>query len=185
MSYIIDANNVAGKLKMLREPNFDKQLTEMVRYYNRKRQKNIYLVFDGSEPWGDKNTINEHITVIYSPKDQYYQSADDKIVEMVRSISAGTFSWSGADSNGPSQRSDIVIITDDNELKRRLEEVQSHAGLAIKIERATDFAAELLRVWTKDEPEGTEEEYDDGSRGLGDNERSQIDNELQQLWQNK
>ena len=45
MHFIIDANNLAGKLKMLAQDDFDRKLIDMIREFNRDRGVNITLVF--------------------------------------------------------------------------------------------------------------------------------------------
>src|SRR3989339_1535876 len=117
MHFIIDANNLAGKLKMLGQDDFDRKLIDMIREFNRDRGVNITLVFDGTDPMGDKILVDHNLTVIYSPKDRFYRSADDKIVEMVRgSFISGDFA--GAEKG-------IVVVTDDGGLRKRLEEAAS------------------------------------------------------------
>ena len=165
MPYIIDANNLAGKLKMLGEINFDKKLTEIIKKYNHGQSSKIILVFDGSDPMGDKITVNENIAVIHSPKDKFYKSADDKIVEMVETRT---------DLNS------LTIITDDSGLRRRLEQVGTETGKDIKIERATPYAEKLKLFFYAQTKENT-----DDDRGLKKNDINKINNELLKIWGNK
>ncbi|RLC38288.1 hypothetical protein DRH27_02655, partial [Candidatus Falkowbacteria bacterium] len=63
MLYIIDANNLAGKLKMLGEENFDKKLRDLIKEYFKKKKSLVILVFDSSDPMGDKIT-DGNITLV-------------------------------------------------------------------------------------------------------------------------
>lgn len=163
MVYVIDANNVAGKLKMLGEDNFDKRLIEMIRQYNSNRNSPVLLVFDGQEQMGDKIVIDPLLTVRYSPRDGYYNSADDLIVEMV-------------EKNLNRDQQEITVITDDIELKKRIKKTQEQFGGHIYFEQATRFAEKLEKA-----DQGSEE--DDGKRGLSESEQKSINEDLLKYWQ--
>jgi predicted RNA-binding protein with PIN domain len=169
--YIIDANNLAGKLKMLGEENFDKKLINMIREFNRDRGVHIFLVFDGANPFGDKVSAGHNLSVVYSPKDIYYQSADDKIVEMVRG------SWLNEDFAGGKT---ITVVTDDRELRKRIEAAAAETRYNIKLERATDWAEKILNRLAKYEYEDEIEDRNKG--GLSDEEVDDINNELYRAW---
>jgi predicted RNA-binding protein with PIN domain len=170
MKYIVDANNVAGKLKMLGEKHFDKKLIELIKLYNTRKAKKVILVFDGDDPMGDRVTIDQNITVIYSPKDGYYQSADDKIVEMVErvaeteSLKFDTF------------QEQVTIVTDDIGLRKRLEKLEEETGQKIYLKRATELAEEFKNI-TKEQP------IEDGKRGLDDDAMDKINDDLLREWQ--
>ncbi|MCK5211644.1 NYN domain-containing protein [Candidatus Parcubacteria bacterium] len=163
MIYIIDGNNVAGKLKMLREKNFDKKFIEMVRMYNQDRNSPVLLVFDGQEQMGDKVVIDPLLTVRYSPRDDYYESADDLIVEIV-------------ERNLNRKKEEITVITDDVGLKKRIEKIQEQFGGNVILERATRFVEKLKRLETQ--IDATE----DGKRGLSESERENINEDLLKFW---
>ena len=167
MIYIIDANNLAGKLKMLGEVNFDKKLIRIIGEYYRKQPHKILLVFDGQDPLGDRIAAGANITVIYSPRDKYYRSADDKIVEMImtrRGLPAGQ---------------NVCVVTDDVGLKNRVEEAYKENRQPLTIERATDLAQKLLKKsWKKE----TGDVKEDGKRGLKENDINKINNDLLKLW---
>ena len=164
MIYIIDANNVAGKLKMLGEENFDKKLVEMIRQYNSSRSSSILLIFDGREQMGDKIVIDPLLTVRYSPLDGYYNSADDLIVEIV-------------EKNLNREKQEITVITDDIELKKRVLKIQEQFGGNVILERATRFIEKLIAMKTKADT------AEDGKRGLSLDEREDINEDLLKLWQ--
>ena len=90
------------------------------------------------------------MTVTHSPKDTFYHSADDKIVEMVeRYVNR--------------EEKNIVVVTDDVGLKKRIEEISARYSVVAKMERATFWAKkeelgqekinkinqELLKRWSK------------------------------------
>ncbi|MDO8668230.1 MAG: NYN domain-containing protein [bacterium] len=125
MINIIDANNLAGKLDLLGEEAFDEKLIELISRY--KKSKYI-LVFDGRDMMGDKYE-RENITVIYTPKDSFYKSADDKIVELAR-----IYLNSGEGAK---------IITDDLEIISKVEKIVNDSGGKISLEKASMFAQKL------------------------------------------
>ena len=65
------------------------------------------MVFDGGEMMGDKKTINQFLSVVYTPRDSFYRDADDKIVEIIR-----------RSYMRPGEA--ILLVTEDNELKDRV-----------------------------------------------------------------
>ena len=67
---------------------------------------------------GDK-AVEGNLTIIYSPRDDYYKSADDKIIELINN------------ENKPEQ---MVVISDDREII----DVAQEAGCQIK--KASYFA---------------------------------------------
>ncbi|MCK5061327.1 NYN domain-containing protein [Candidatus Parcubacteria bacterium] len=164
MIYIIDGNNVAGKLKMLSKDNFDKKLIELIRVYNQNRNSPILLVFDGCEQMGDKAAIDPLFTVRYSPKDGYYESADDLIVEIV-------------EKNLNRKKEEITIITDDIALKKRIEKARERFGGNIIFQQATRFAEKLIALKVEADTK------EDGERGLNKDEQAEINKDLLKLWQ--
>ncbi|MFH0891583.1 MAG: NYN domain-containing protein [Candidatus Falkowbacteria bacterium] len=171
MHFIIDANNLAGKLKMLGLEDFDRKLIDMIREFNRDRGISITLVFDGRDRMGDKVFVDPNLTVIYSPKDDYYHSADDKIVEMVRgSFISGEFA--GAERG-------IVVVTDDNLLRQRLEAAAGETRYGVKLERSTDWAERIL--WKKSKQDGADDS--NGNKGgLSDDEINKLNERLRKIW---
>ena len=139
MIYIIDANNLAGKLGLLKENNFDKKLIKLVKRYNEKRQKRIILVFDGTDPMGDK--IQEgNITIIYAPRDKYCQSADDKIIELTYNFIKD-------------KREKIAVISNDRGIKKTMEKLNEETGCEIRMEPAILFAKKMIFSMEEKRPE--------------------------------
>jgi len=168
MLYIIDANNLAGKLKMLGEKNFDKKLRDLVKEYYKEKKSRVILVFDSSDPMGDK-IIDGNTTLIYTPKDRYYNGADDKIIELTEkelSVECSEFNFSG---------DAITVVTDDGELIKRIEKIIEDTGLKnIVLKRATDFAVKLKIK--------KNEKVENGRRGLKKGQINKINDELLGIW---
>ncbi len=106
MPYLIDANNLAGKLDLLDEADFDQKLIKIIKEYISAYNKKITLVFEGRDPMGDK-VVDGNLTIIYSPRDDYYKSADDKIIELI---------------NNEAMPEQLVVITDDREILKAAEQ---------------------------------------------------------------
>ena len=111
MPYIIDGNNLAGKFDILFEDSFCERLIRILKKFNKRRKRNIILVFDSLEPMGDKEKIDKYLTVIYAPRDNFYKSADDKIVELVeRNIK---------------NKENVILVTDDLEIINIIKEIKA------------------------------------------------------------
>lgn len=102
MYYIIDGNNLAGKLGLIGQKDFDKQVIEFVQD-SHIAHKDVILVFDSLEIMGNKQQLGK-ITVIYSPKDSRYDSADDRIIELLEIYAQNK------------DRRPITLITEDIEI---------------------------------------------------------------------
>jgi len=164
MINIIDANNLAGKLNLLGEEAFDEKLIRLLGQY--KKSKYI-LVFDGIDRMGDKYEM-DNITVIRTPKDEFYKSADDKIVELAKK-----YLHSGPLRRSESEASEgAKIITDDLEIIGRVEKIMNDSGGKIVLEKATLFAQKL-----KSYLENKNEEKD-----LAEDETEEINDELLNEW---
>lgn len=123
--FIIDANNLAGRLGLLKEKGFDRRLIGMIRSYNEKRPRKIFLVFDSADIMGDRLAYGK-LTVIYSPRDRHYRNADDVIVELIRQADPA--------------KEEITVVTDDIEVKKKAEESKCF------LKGTSEFAAELRDV---------------------------------------
>lgn len=160
MIYIIDANNLAGKLNLLPEADFDKLLIEIVANYNRGKGKKIFLVFDGIDPNGDKYEV-DNVVVIRAPRDNYYRSADDKIVELAENCLGNC-------------NDEVIVITDDLEIKKLVKEMNLNSRRQAGIISATDFAAKLNYLSAK----ATEKD----EKSLDADEEKRLNNELLKIW---
>ncbi|MCG2701029.1 hypothetical protein L6267_02590 [Candidatus Parcubacteria bacterium] len=128
MPYLIDANNLAGKLNLLDEDNFDKKLIEIIKEYIKQTdtrrcqghhgQRKITLVFEGTDSMGDK-AADGSLIIIRAPRDDYYKNADVKIIELI---------------NNAEKPEQLVVISDDREIL----EAARKAGCLIK--KASYFA---------------------------------------------
>jgi len=154
MNYIIDANNLAGKLDLLGEEDFDKKLIEMMKNYFLNKKIKVYLVFDSTDLMGDRFK-EKNVTVIYTPRDNYYKSADDKIVELTRNYLEDS-------------KEEVMVVTDDIELKEKVRKVgQENNKLFFK--QATDFS-EKLKIDIQEE------------NNLSEDEKEKINDELLKIW---
>jgi len=154
MINIIDANNLAGKLNLLKEEAFDEKLIELISRY--KKSKYI-LVFDGRDRMGDKYEKG-NITVIYTPKDEFYKSADDKIVELAK-----IYLNSGEGAK---------IVTDDLEIIGKVEKIVNESGGKISLEKATEFAEKLNNYFLNKQ----------GEEDLAADEIDDINQNLLKVW---
>jgi predicted RNA-binding protein with PIN domain len=162
MIFIIDANNLAGQLGLLAHKDFDRELISVMKIYLENKKIKVFLVFDGRDNMGDKYEEG-YLTIIYTPKDSYYKSADDKIIEIVLNLKSD-------------DKDEIKVITDDREIIQEVEKIAGNNS-KIKILKATDFAIKLngLRKEIIDE-----DEEDD--KNLSDNEVEKINRELLDIW---
>ncbi|MBU4216697.1 NYN domain-containing protein [Candidatus Parcubacteria bacterium] len=157
MHYIIDANNLAGKLNILDKKDFDLELIEIVRDFFGAKKHRVDLIFDGRDNMGDKRSEG-NLNIIYTPRDSYYVGADDKIVEMVNSDLEGL------------EHGHVFVITDDLELIERVQKVAEK----IQIIKVSDFAKSILLKLEVEELEIEEE--------LSEEEEDEITKELSNLW---
>jgi hypothetical protein len=127
MRYIIDANNLAGKFKILNEKNFDLKLIGIIENFFTKKSDWIDLIFDGCDVMGDRY-CKKNINIIYAPKDSYYHGADDKIVELV------------AGKTKDLSYNAMSVVTDDLELIERVQIISRD----VKIVKAIDFMKAVL-----------------------------------------
>lgn len=154
MINIIDANNLAGKLGLLGESNFDQKLIRLLANY--KKSKYI-LVFDGRDNVGDKY-VRENITVIYTPKDSYYKSADDKIIELAEDYLESD--------------EEVKLITDDLEIIKKVQKIIDDKGAKIIFEKASRLA-EKINDYIKNKQE---------EKRLDDREINNINSEFLNTW---
>lgn len=164
MIYIIDANNLAGKLGILFQDSFDKEMIGIMKDYFVGKKMKIFLVFDSNEPMGDK-IIDDNVEIIYTPRDNFYNSADDKILEIaINEIN------SGAGNN------QITVVTDDIDLRESVQEAADKKDYSINLIRSTDFAFKILS-------KKRQEEYVlEDERGLGADGEEEITKEMMKRW---
>ncbi len=179
MNFIIDANNLAGRLGLLKETDFDKRLISLVRDWLGDKKKVVVLVFDSLDPLGDR--ISEgYLEIIYSPRDGYTRTADDKIIEI--------FSRWVEGSRSPSQSAlslkilsrllndDLVFVSDDEDLRSRIKLLSSDLKENVSLMRNDEFI-----LWLK-KGEYMIDEDEDENRGFSKGEKEALDDELLALW---
>jgi predicted RNA-binding protein with PIN domain len=160
MHLLIDANNLAGALGLLGQSNFDEKLILILAEYNAGRGNYITLVFDGVDLMGDRYSKN-NLTVVYTPRDSYYESADDKIIEL-------------AEEHFKISKDELKVITDDIDLKNILSKKNFKEGVKFRLVQATDFAEILMSKKTN------EIACDD--RNLSEEEMDNINKDLLKIW---
>ena len=158
MYYLIDANNLAGAMDLLEEKDFNEILIDLISDYLEDNRKKVILVFDSNSLMGD--IFNDgRLKVIYGPRDEYYQSADDKIVEIAR-------------EEDPDEG--MILVTNDNEIKDEVSVINKEQNRKneIILISSDEFKMELRE---EEIILNTEEE-------LGENEVEKINNELMEEW---
>jgi len=163
MHYIIDANNLAGSFNILKEEDFDKKLAGIIKKWLGDKNHMVDLVFDSSDLMGDKIKDN-NITLIYTPKDNYYKSADDKIVELVEMDNGGS-------------GHELVVITDDIEIKEKIRKIINETGRKIKLVGSTEFSKKINNNFAK-----RLNKTDDDEDKLNKDDVKKINNELLRSW---
>ena len=181
MNYIIDANNLAGKLNLLSEDDFDQRLIEIIQNYLGTKQKIIVLVFDSLDPLGDTLDLG-NLQVIYSARDGYSKSADDKILEIFRQ-------WSNANYRDGEKReyglniikklakNNLAFVSDDLDLRNKVGESRETINEKIKLMYNIDF----IQVMNRND-DMKEEVDDSGDRGMDESEVEKINNDLLEIW---
>ncbi len=168
MPYIIDGNNLAfalaritGKNKFNPRDNkdFQEEIINLIKRFN-KKNKEIFLVFDGSDFFGDKYT-DGNLHIVQAPRNEICYSADDKILEILEKFKK-------------SQDLSIILISDDQELGERSLSVLNSGNLTIK--KASCFAKQLFRNLPK---------YFQEKKKRKDNWKNSLNKELLEIWKNK
>jgi len=141
MIFIIDANNLAGKLELLDEDNFDQKLICQIKDYFYNKNNEVILIFDSLDMMGNK-IVQDNLTIIYTPRDNYYKDADDKVLEIVANF-----------LRKDSLKEEITVISDDIELSENiLKEIKDSENEGkVKIVKSTIFAEKMFLVDNKEE----------------------------------
>ena len=158
MYYLIDGNNLAGAMGLLEEKDFNEILIDLILDFLDDNRKKIILVFDSNSLMGD-SFEDGHLKVIYGPKDEYYQSADDKIVEIAR-------------EEDPDEG--MALVTNDNEIKDEVVVINKEQNRKneIVLIGSDEFRMEL----------GEEEIVPSDKDDLDGEEVEKINNELMEEW---
>jgi predicted RNA-binding protein with PIN domain len=165
MIFLIDANNLAGKLDLLDKKDFDEILIGILKRIYQSKGIRIILVFDGVDLMGDKYQ-DGNIEVIYTPRDSYYKSADDKIKEIVVSLKSKV-------------NDEVRVITDDREIINEVEKLAG-ANSKIKILKASVLAEKLKII--EEQFQNEDEDSDNGDRSLSTDEIKTINDEFLKIW---
>jgi len=155
-------------MDLLKEKDFDKVLIKLISAYFFNKRNNIYLVFDSADPFGDKY-VQDNITIIYTPKNELYTTADEKIIEL---INKKLFEEKIQD--------EITLITDDRGIVDEILKMKDRrGGEKIKVISATSFAGRLV-----DDAE-LDDDDDSDDRGLDASKVDKLSEELLDVWRSK
>lgn len=160
MIYIIDANNLAGQLGILKDKDFEDKLIDLVSVYFNKKNNKVYLVFDPVDRLGDKKTKGD-ITIIFTSKN--YESADDRIIRLIAELVKKT-------------NDEIKAISNDSEIKKEASRLNDSCKNSISTMDASAFAARLSRQGKAGIGCGN------GQRGLSAGDADKISKELEGIW---
>lgn len=161
MQYIIDANNLAGKLDLLYLPDFDKDLTILIKKYFQNTNHKVILIFDTIEPLGD-SCLEKNLTIIYTPKDECHPNgADDKIIELLQN----------------NQNQHIEVITEDIEIINQIEKINQNRSEKIRTKKSQDFAKKLLNKNSQQKNNNPEIK-----KKLNPTEINKLNKELLEIW---
>lgn len=166
MFYIIDGNNLAGKIGLLGQVDFDKMLASRLRdFFGLKRHK-VILVFDSNDFMGDRSAEG-NIEIIYTPRDGFYKNADDKVLEVVINFLADE-----------DFKEEVCVVTDDLDLQEKVRlAIAYHAKKRrVKIEQSTDFAARMKAAADFEAQKGLSD------KSPAEEESSDLNAELLRIW---
>jgi hypothetical protein len=158
MPYLVDANNLAGKMNLLGENDFDQKLFLAVSRYANLKNKKIILVFDGYGNVADSGATK----VIYAKGDYGFESADEKIIDMIRYAKSPE---------------DYIVVSNDHEIINEINKFNEEKRSKIQIVSASLFAGRMRAVQdstVKDEPIDKDD--------LSDDEVDKINKELLKIW---
>jgi hypothetical protein len=150
MLYIIDANNLAGQLGLLERQDFDTILPALVEDFFAGKNNEAVLVFDPRDSLGDRYRQG-NLEIIYTPRDNFYRNADDKVLEIIKNHLADV-----------EFKKEIRVVTNDTELRDKIKLAMdgSPIGWRVKLIRADDFANEIEQKLSYSD-EAEEKEIDD------------------------
>jgi len=168
MIYIIDANNLAGKIGILKEKAFDKILINNIHAYFLNKKNEIYLVFDSADPYGDKYK-EDNIIIIYAPKNELYRNADDKIINLFQEKIVSE-----------KIKEEISLITDDNEIIEEVLKISEKENKKINIISASSFAEKFI---DNNDSEIDFDNFED--RGINSRDKENINQALLDFWGSK
>lgn len=148
MYYLVDGNNLAGAMGILEDSDFDENLIDLFLEFLEDNKKKVILVFDSNNLMGE-SFEEDRLKVIYSPRDEHYQSADDKITEIAR-------------ETDPDEG--LVLVTNDNELREEVESINREQNrkndilLTSSSEFKMELGEEVVANNSENEDDFTEEE---------------------------
>jgi hypothetical protein len=169
MYFIIDANNLAGRMKLGGAHLWQDELIGIIKERTAGKKWRLVLVFDGQDRFGDKYE-DGRITVIEAPREEGVQAADEKIKEIIKKDM----------KNGEWRARDYHLITDDAELKEAVAIIADKHGAKIIFAGIEEFLEKIKYFGGKPETDNEDGEADD--KDLGEAQIKTINDELLRLW---
>jgi len=167
MYYLIDANNLAGRMKLGGKNGWPAELIKIIKKQTAGKKWRLVLVFDGQDRFGDKYA-DGRLTVIEAPREPGKEAADEKIIEIIQEdIKSGE--WRKRDYN---------LVTDDIELKEAVKIMATEKGAKINFISTKEFLDII-----KPSDNNTDGKDSEEARGLTENEQKEINDELLSLWE--
>jgi predicted RNA-binding protein with PIN domain len=160
MIYLIDGNNLAGKLGFLEAKDCNRRLEDLLIEYFTHTKKSIVVVFDSLDPLGDKYTRDD-LQIVYAPRDGHYSSADDKIMELIEE----------------NREREITVVSDDIEIREKVEDLKQRGYNDVRSRKVTELISEIEEYRTTQESKQV-----DDNKGLSDDEIKEINKELKEHW---
>ncbi len=155
--YIIDGNNLAGKLGLLASRDISKEVTRLLDQYFKDKASRVIAVFDGYSGGRETSRIRtEYATDMAS----WRESADEKIISIIRRAKKGE---------------SFIVVTDDRGLQAAALEEAKNGGKHVSIIRSTEFAERLSAREADFERDSLEKE-------IGGEARRRLDQELLEKW---
>jgi predicted RNA-binding protein with PIN domain len=162
--YIIDGNNLAGKLGMLDKRTFNRELVEMVADYFMGKNKKVLVVFDGHGSM-DFPVSLRGVDVHFAGDFPYArESADEKILAIIARGKRGE---------------SFILVSEDSELQAASKRTAKKSGVEIQIVKASFFAQSLTHGKNAEQvgdekslsPRDEEYLYEDLVKEWGENKR--------------
>ena len=170
MYFIIDANNLAGRMKIGGGDNWQNGLIVIIKKQTARKKWRIVLVFDGRDRFGDKYE-DGRLSVIEAPREEGGEAADEKIKEIFRADM----------KSGKWRERDYHLVTDDAGLKEAVKIIADGYGARIFFTGTEEFLEKIkYDGGGKLETDGDDDEDDD--KNLSAEDIESINSELRRIW---
>lgn len=161
-------------MDLLDQEEFDFKLIKLIKEWLGEKSNQAVLVFDGRDPLGDKHSEG-NLTIVYTPKDDFYDSADEKLIEIVNNFIAGNRFAFRPDDN-PDM---VTVITDDAGIVKKLAGALEDCPNRLFIKSAQVFADEIQKKLGNN----LSDEQEEDDKNLDEEDVDKINSELLKIWQ--